>query len=177
MKSFRSWIDRFLKLRSARQTSAEDIYYYQKKPRISTSTVFKFTVEGDKLRVSNKNLNILYYRMTEAAFDDHYNSFHRHLNLNMDALHGSKLKAVDVEPIEQDLIASWIRFFDLYDMEVKVRREDFVNMNTVDTVQSYLMKKGLSKEEAIIVGSSLLRWDQKEYSETVAYFEWYHSMK
>jgi uncharacterized protein YoaH (UPF0181 family) len=116
--------------------------------------------------------------MTESEFNQHYNEFHRHFNVNMNAvLSSNRLNTEDVDVMEQDLITSWIRFYVLYDIEVKVRREDFVHYNTVDTVQSHFMKKGLSREEAITTGASFLRMDQKEYSETVDYLEWFHSMK
>lgn len=156
----------------------DDIYHYQDKPKIDTRQLFKFTVEERSIRVSNKAVDCLYVgQLTESEFDHHYNEIHRFFNPRLEALAGSKLSLEDFEIIEQDLITSWIRFYVLYGMPVKVRRDDFIHNSTVDTVQAHLLKKGLTREEAIDIGSSLMRMSRREYVEIMDYLDWYHSMK
>ena len=155
-----------------------DIYCYQSKAIVDTSSLFTFTQEEDGFRAANQHINVLYRNLNQHDFDKHYNEFLSYLNLDYQVVSShKKITEEDLQIIEQKLITNWIRFYQLYLMPVVVKREDFVHPDTVNTVQNHLIKRKLSREEAIDTGAQILRMDRKEYHKTVEYWEWYAQMK
>ena len=55
-------------------------------PYIETLKLFTITNESGKLRVQNKNVNCLFSNLTRNSFDENYNEFNRHLNVDFEPL-------------------------------------------------------------------------------------------
>jgi hypothetical protein len=153
--------------------SPDNIYFYQpSKIRVDTSIVFEVTTEEDKLRVKNHNVNCLFSNLTAETFETIYNDFIQHLNLNFSPVHieekSYQLTIDEQEYLEQTIITSWIYFYTINNMKVKVQRSDFTHPYMVDYILRVLDKKfGIDTGISLTIGASILRQDFKEYCRTV----------
>ena len=151
----------------------DNIYFYQpSKTKVDTSTTFEVTTEGDKLRVKNQNVNCLFSNLITETFETIYNDFIQHLNLNFLPVNiEGKLYQLTIDEqkyLVQTIITSWIYFYLINNMRVKVKRSDFTHPYMVDYLLRVLDKKfGIDTNISLTIGASILRQDFKEYCRTV----------
>lgn len=152
---------------------SEDIYFFRPSlDPIDTSRLFSITSESGKLRVQNKNVNCLFSRLTRESFDQLYNDFYRHLNLDFEPLPiNSKIYALTLEEQEklfETIVASWIYYYSINNLTVEVKRSDFSHPHMVDHVLSIVDKKyGKDTNESLALGAKILRQNLEEYTQTV----------
>jgi len=150
-----------------------DIYFYRPGLlTVDTSMKFKITIEGEKLRVKNKNVNCLFSNLTPDYFDELYNSFNRHLNLDFDPVTIDQkeffLSKDEEEIVTEKIITNWIYYYTVNNLRVKVKRSDFTHPYMVDYVLSILDKKyGVDTNESLTLGAKILRQRLTEYTNTV----------
>ena len=159
--------------------STKGIYLYQPKAKIDTSKLFELTMEGDYLRVKNKNVNCVLKNLTAASFDEIYNEYLSHLNLNFSPLNIDgkiyQLKKEMQEALEQKIIFRWLYFYTVNNLPVKVRRKDFHSPSVTDQILALLDKKyGVDTEKSLKMGAHLLRRDYDDYCISVKARRWYY---
>ena len=151
----------------------EDIYLFRPHlPHIDTSKHFEITVERGNLRVKNKNIHCLFGNLTPESFDKIYNDFNRHLNLDFEPAIVNKevysLTDDEKENLFETIVTSWIYFYTVNDLEVKVKRSDFTHPYMVDYVLWTMDKKyGIDTPISLMLGAKILRQNLTEYSNTV----------
>lgn len=150
-----------------------DIYFYRSGlPIVDTRKKFEITIEGNKLRVKNRNVNCLFSNLTSACFDELYNNFNRYLNPDFEPLTiGNKEFALshdEKEKLTETVITHWIYYYSINNLKVKVSRGDFTHPYMVDIVLSILDKKyGIDTNESLMLGAKILRQSLADYSRTV----------
>ncbi|WP_206780447.1 hypothetical protein [Hymenobacter amundsenii] len=158
-----------------------DIYFYQpSKATVDTSQIFEVTYEGDTLRVKNENVNCLFSNLTIDAFQIIYNDFIQHLNLNFLPIIIDKnlyeLTTDEQKYLVQTIITSWIYYYTINDMRIKVKRSDFAHPYMVNYLLRVLDKKfGIDTNVSLTIGASILRQDFKKYCKTVEGRRWYYN--
>jgi hypothetical protein len=151
----------------------DDIYYYRPGlPLIDTSKHFEITVESGKLRVKNKNINCLFSHLTAGSFEEIYNDFNRHLNLDYEPLElGGKVYSLtekEKQKLFDTIVTNWIYYYTINNLKVEVKRSDFTHPYMVDYVLNILDKKfGKDTGASLALGAKLLRQDPEYYIRTV----------
>lgn len=153
--------------------SPDNIYFYDpSRTKVDTSKTFEVTIEGNNLRVKNQNVNCLFSNLTTETFETTYNDFIQHLNLNFLPVNiEGKLYQLTIDEqqwLVQTIITSWIYFYTINNMRVKVNRSDFTHPYMVDYLLRLVDKKfGIDTNISLTIGASILRQDYKEYCKTV----------
>lgn len=159
-----------------RNNNPEDIYCYRPTlPKIDTDKLFEIHGEGDKLRVKSNHISCLFSNLTAEAFDEIYNQFIQHLNVNFEPLPiGDKvyqLNEHEQEQLIESIITNWIYFYTINNLAVEVKRADFTHPYMVDCVLYILDKKykkqGIDTIQSLELGAKILRQDIYQYSSTV----------
>lgn len=151
----------------------EDIYFFRPTlPQIDTSKLFTMTGEHGKLRVQNKNVNCLFSNLTRDIFDKIYNNFNRHLNLDFESLNINNkvysLTADEQENLFETIVTSWIYYYTINNLTVKIMRSDFTHPYMADYVLTIVDKKyGTDTNESLVLGAKILRQDLDVYIKTV----------
>ena len=156
------------------EKSINNIYNYQPHlpSSVETSKVFYITKEGNDLRVKNQHVNCLFRNLTVEIFDREYNHCYKHLNLDFSPLviqDGEYcLNNDEQEKLIQDSITSWIYFYAVNDLPVKVTRSDFEGPWLMDSLLGILDKKyGEDTTISLSLGTKILRQDPDEYTQRV----------
>jgi len=156
-----------------KDNNPKDIYFYRPSlPTVHTTEKFEITNEQGRLRVKNKNINCLFSNLTTDQFDKLYNDFIQHLNLDFES---ETIDNIDyfLTDEEQDklietIITSWIYYYTINNLTVKVKRSDFTHPYMVDYVLSTLDEKyGADTLIALTLGAKILRQGQAKYNKTV----------
>lgn len=151
----------------------EDIYFFRPTlPQIDTSKLFIMTGENGKLRVQNKNVNCLFSNLTRESFDKIFNDFNRRLNLDFNPLNlDNKLFSLTADEqgkLFETIVTSWIYYYTINNLTVKVKRSDFTHPYMVDYVLIIVYKKyGTDTNESLALGAKILRQDLNDYTKTV----------
>lgn len=141
-------------------------------PYIETLKLFTITNESGKLRVQNKNVNCLFSNLTRNSFDENYNEFNRHLNVDFEPLH-IKNKILTLTVKEQDefiekVITSWIYYYTINNLPVKVNKLDLIHPYVVDHLLPIVDKKyGKDSIESLALGAKILRQELHNYTRIV----------
>jgi hypothetical protein len=152
---------------------ASDIFFYRPGlPAVDTRKKFRIRAEGNRLRVKNSKVNCLFRNLTADYFQDLYNEFRRHLNLDHEpAVVGNKkvgLDKAEIEVLTDTIITNWIYYYTINNLAVQVKREDFNHPYMVDWVLSMLDRKyGVDTVESLALGAKLLRQSLADYAKTV----------
>jgi hypothetical protein len=155
------------------ESTINNIYYYQPNlPKVDTSSVFDISKEGDDLRVKNQNVNCLFRNLSAEIFDKEYNNCYRHLNLNFSPLniHNESyfLNEKEQNKLVQEAITSWIYFYAVNNLPVKVSKDDFDGPGLMDQLLSILDKKyGIDTPISLSLGARILRQNPEKYEERV----------
>ena len=150
-----------------------DIYSFrQDLPEIDTAKVFTINTEKDKLRVENKNVNCLFSNLNKETFHQIYNDFHLNLNLDFEPLHLEnqtyELSLEEKDKLFQIIVTSWIYYYTINNLKVKIKRNDFVHPYMVDYVLPIVDKKlGKDTKESLNLGAKILRQNLEDYTKTV----------
>jgi hypothetical protein len=153
--------------------NATDIYFYRPSlPSIDTRKKFDITIEDGKLRVKNKTVNCLFSNLTPDYFDELYNDFNRHLNLDFEpaTIDGNefRLDKDEREKLIEAIITNWIYYYTINNLQVKVKRGDFTHPYMVDWLLTIVDKKyGLDTKESLTLGAKILRQSLTTYTRTV----------
>lgn len=164
------------------KNNPEDIYFFRSDlPWLDTRKIFSITIENGKLKVKNKYVNCLFSNLTPEIFDNVYNDFNRHLNLDFAALtiNGSDYSLSDDEKEElfEIIVTSWIYYYTINNSPVKIKRSDFTHPYTVGYVAGIIDRKlGVDSQEGLALGAKILRQSLLEYTKTVARLRVYYSM-
>jgi hypothetical protein len=156
-----------------KNNNPEDIYFFrQTLPQIDTSTLFTITEENGKLRVQNRHVNCLFNYLTRDLFDNIYNDFNRHLNLDFEPLRLNNktfsLTGDEQEKLFQTIVTSWIYYYTINNLTIKVKRSDFIHPYMVDYVLRVVDNKyGPDTNESLALGAKILRQDLNDYRKTV----------
>lgn len=151
----------------------DDIYHYRPgKPWVKTAELFFIQPEGKHLRVENKNVNCLFNNLTRELFDVHYNHFIQFLNIDFSPIavqeRNYELLVSEQEFLIQKIITSWIYYYTINNLEVKVQRDDFTHPYMTDYILSLLDKKyGIDTLASLALGAHLLRMNLYDYCNTV----------
>jgi hypothetical protein len=150
-----------------------DIYFYRPSlSAVDTRRKFEITIEDDKLRVKNRNVNCLFSNLTSNYFDELYNDFNRHLNLDFEPVTMDEKELLlgndEIEKLTDAIITNWIYYYTINNLKVKVTRNDFTHPYMVDWALSILDKKyGVDTKESLTLGAKLLRQSLTDYTRTV----------
>jgi len=151
----------------------DDIYFYRPSLRtINTTDKFEIKRDGENLRVKNENVNCLFGNLTFEDFDRLYNDFFKNLNLDFDPVKVDNksyfLTEKEKEKLTDKIITSWIYYYTINNLTVKVKRSDFAHPYIVDYVLSLLDKKcGVDTFGALTLSAKILRQEETEYKTTV----------
>lgn len=151
----------------------EDIYYFRPElPKVDTDQVFNITEEHEKIRVKNKHVNCLYSNLTPFSFNQYYNLFNQHLNLDFNPIKIEDkiytLNPNEQERLVQSIITNWIYFYTINNLPVQVDREDFLHPYTVDYVLQIIDPKyGENTKISLILGAKILRLSLTEFTKMV----------
>ena len=163
-----------------KKANPNDIYFHRPElPHIDTSILFNITEENGKLRVQNENVNCLFSNLTRDTFDKFYNEFNRYLNLDFEQLNIDNrtygLTLDEGERLFETIVTSWIYYYTINNLTVRVRRSDFTHPYMVDYVLEIIDKKyGEDTNESLALGAKILRQDLKKYIKTVKSRRWYY---
>jgi hypothetical protein len=151
----------------------EDIYFFRPTlPQIDTSKLFTMTSEYGKLRVQNKNVNCLFSNLTRDSFDKIYNDFNKHLNLDFKPLYLDNkeysLTTDEQEKLFETIVTSWIYYYTINNLTIKVKRSDFTHPYMVDYVLTVVDNKyGTDTNVSLALGAKILRQALNDYTKTV----------
>jgi len=132
------------------------------KDNINTQSIFEISFEGEKLRVKNENINCLYSNLDPQNFDSVYNEIFKCLNLDFSAIEiGNKsyqLSNNEQQYLVQKIITSWIYYYSINGLKIKVTRSDFEHPCMIDYVLYIIDEKyGTDTDESLILGAKILR--------------------
>ncbi|WP_109831872.1 hypothetical protein [Reichenbachiella versicolor] len=162
-----------MKLTDKQDDNQNGIFYLNHKQEwIDTSSIFKITEEGGKLRVQNNNVNCLFTSLTPESFDNHYNKYAQHLNLDFEPLEIQsaiyQLSKTEQEQLKQSIITYWMYFYSVNNPNIKVIKSDFEHPCMVDQVLEVLdVKYGPNSSVSLALGAKILRQSLNQYTETV----------
>ncbi len=147
-------------------------FYDSSKEKIKTESIFKMSFEGKKFRVKNNHINCLFSNLDFQEFDNIYNDFFKHLNLDFSPLEieNKKIQLSEKEQgyLIQKIITSWIYYYSINGLKIKVKKSDFEHPNMVDHVLSILDKKHKnSTSKSLKLGAKILRQKEEDYLSTV----------
>ena len=152
---------------------SNDIYFYQSHLlSVETSTLFNISKEGNDLRVKNQNVNCLFHNLSADIFDKEYNNCYKYLNLDFTplAIQGCtyNLDQKEQERLIQETITSWIYFYAVNSLPVKVTISDFDGPGLIDHLLSIFDKKyGADTEISLSLGAKILCQNLDVYSDRV----------
>jgi len=158
----------------------EDIYFFRPTlPRIDTSTLFSINEENGNLRVRSRNTNCLFRHLTRDIFDEIYNDFNRHLNLDFTPLHMDGkmifLPIAEQDELFESIIIRWMYFYTINNLKVEVKRDDFKHPYMVDDVLLIVDRKfGKDTTKSLALGARILRQELHDYINTVKGRRLYH---
>ncbi len=150
-----------------------DIYFFRPDlPSIDTAILFHITHEDEGLRVQNQHANFLFAHLKEKDFEEIYNRFNQHLNLNFEPLMIEnkviELTAPEKERLFQTIVLSWIYFYTINNLPIVVERSDFLHAYTTDKVIWALNKKFKLKNKdtqlSLLFGAHILRRNVDDYT-------------
>ncbi|MFD2970226.1 hypothetical protein [Sphingobacterium bambusae] len=150
-----------------------DIYFFRPDlPTIDTAILFNITQENEGLRVQNQHVSFLFAHLNEKEFDEIYNKFNQHLNLNFEPLMVKskvvELTAPEKESLLQRIIMHWIYYYTVNHLPVLVQRSDFLHPQTTDEVIWALNEKFNLKNRdtqlSLLFGAHILRRDIADYT-------------
>lgn len=155
------------------KNTSNNIYYYQPHlPSVETSKIFNISKEGYDLRVKNQHVNCLFRNLTVEIFDREYNNCYKHLNLDFAPLviqdRVYNLSITEQDKLIQNTITSWIYFYAVNNLPIKVTQTDFYGPWLMDHLLSILDKKyGEDTTISLSLGAKILRQDLDEYTQRV----------
>lgn len=155
------------------ENTPSDIYFFRPDlPTIDTAILFNITQENEGLRVQNQHVNFLFAHLTSKDFDEIYNRFNQHLNLNFEPLMVKskviELTASEKDSLFQNIVLSWIYYYTVNRLPVLVQRSDFLHPQTTDKVIWALDKKFKLKNKdtqlSLLFGAHILRRNVDDYA-------------
>jgi hypothetical protein len=161
----------------------DDIFYYQStKSHIDTTEIFSISMENNKLRIKNNNINCLYNNLTEDVFDKIYNEYNKYLNLNLEPLKiNDRIYCLDdneIEELVEKIITSLIYYYVINNLEIEIKRDDFIHPSTAEKVLYMINNKyGEDTLEGLKLGAKILRKSLSEYEKTVKFYGNYYKWK
>ncbi len=150
-----------------------DIFYLNpEQERANTKSIFEVTKENGRLRVKNSNVNCLFSKLTPESFDEHYNKYVQHLNLDFEPtkIEGEiyQLTEAEQEQLRQNIITYWMYYYSVNNLKIKVRRSDFQHPYMVDqTIQILDVKYGTDTTVSMTLGAKILRQPLSKHTRTV----------
>ena len=155
------------------KSDSNSIYFYDSsKEIINTESIFEISSEGEKLRVKNDNINCLFSNLDSEKFDTIYNEFQKHLNLDFSPIEVGnrvcKLSEKEQNYLVQKVITSWIYYYSINGLKIKVKKSDFEHPYMVDYLLPIIDKKyGTDTKESLKLGAKILRKKDENYLSTV----------
>lgn len=141
-------------------------------PPIITSKTFKITSEKGKLRVKNKNVNCLFSNLSSEGFNEIYNTYYKHLNLDFETLildnQSYSLPETEQSKLVERIITSWIYYYSINNLTIEINPSDFTHPDMVDNVLRIVDETyGIDTKVSLTLGAKILRRDLNDYTNTV----------
>ena len=152
------------------------IRFQSEKPVVDTQKLFRITVEedveGEYLRVENKNVNLLYYNLTDKLFFDAYNFLNKYLDFNFSPVlidgQENVLSNKEQGYLEQIAITRSIYFYSVNRVKITLKPGKISLKIPFDAFLSLLDKKyGIDSQKSVLVGAHVLRTPPEIFRDSV----------